>query len=112
MKIALCQFDQVWEDRAANQRKISGMLAACPHISAAQWLVFPEMTLSGFSMSTSATTLTAADIAFFKTMARTNNLWVSFGGVVDGLNKLLLRRRCIVAMGVSSVDISLPCSIN
>ncbi len=89
MKIALCQFDQVWEDRAANQRKISGMLAACPHISAAQWLVFPEMTLSGFSMSTSATTLTAADIAFFKTMARTNNLWVSFGGVVDGLNKLI-----------------------
>lgn len=89
MKIALCQFDQVWEDRAANQQKITSLLAACPQISAAHWLVFPEMTLSGFSMTTRATTLAAADLAFFQTLARTNKLWLSFGGVRDGLNQLI-----------------------
>ncbi|MCX7004838.1 MAG: carbon-nitrogen family hydrolase [bacterium] len=89
MKIALCQFDQVWEDRAANKQKITSLLAACPRISTAQWLVFPEMTLSGFSMSTRATTLAAADLAFFQTMAQAHNQWVSFGGVVDGFNKLI-----------------------
>ena len=41
MKIALCQFDQVWEDRRANQRKIDALLAACPQVATAQWLVLP-----------------------------------------------------------------------
>jgi predicted amidohydrolase len=89
MKIALCQFDQVWEDRRANQRKIDALLAACPQVATAQWLVLPEMTLSGFSMNTQATTLAAEDMAYFQNLARTRTVWISFGGVRDGRNQLI-----------------------
>jgi len=88
MKIALCQFNQVWEDRAANKRCITAMLADCPRIADARSIVFPELPLSGFSMNTAAATIADDDMAFFQHIARTQRLWVSFGGVHDGRNRL------------------------
>ncbi|MFA5141258.1 MAG: nitrilase-related carbon-nitrogen hydrolase [Elusimicrobiota bacterium] len=87
MKIALCQFDTVWEDCRANRDKIRALVEKSP--AGWDWIVFPEMTLSGFSMDTSKTTTRPEDIEFFSRMAKERKAWVSFGGVEDGFNKLI-----------------------
>ena len=87
MKIALCQFDQAWEDPRANREKLRSLVDA--QKAPWDWIIFPEMTLSGFSMDTSKTTTRPEDIEFFSLMARERKAWVSFGGVEDGFNKLI-----------------------
>jgi omega-amidase len=86
MRVALCQFDQLWEDAGANQARISALVDACAEPF--DWIVFPEMTLSAFTMAVDKATLTAAGHAFFAELARRRRAWVSFGGVEDGYNKL------------------------
>lgn len=60
MNVALVQYDPAWEDRQANRRKLEVLLGA-PEKGMYDWLVFPEMTLSGFSMDVAKTTLDAED---------------------------------------------------
>ncbi|MCX5783953.1 MAG: hypothetical protein NTW04_05910 [Elusimicrobia bacterium] len=55
MKIALCQFDIVWENKRANKDKIISLLKSSS--LRADWIIFPEMTLSGFSMNAGAALL-------------------------------------------------------
>jgi len=47
MKTGLVQYCPLWEDKEANKEKILSMLAGTEHI---ELLIFPEMTLTGFSM--------------------------------------------------------------
>lgn len=93
MKIALCQLDMAWEDKEANKKKISSMVEAFPGIKNTDWLIFPEMTLSGFTMNSEKSALSAADTEFFSSLARRYSVNVSFGGVLDGLNKLITMNR-------------------
>ena len=87
MRVALCQFDQVWEDAAANRARIAALVDACAEPF--DWIVFPEMTLSAFTMDVARATLTAADKEFFASLARRRNACISYGGVEDGFNKLV-----------------------
>jgi omega-amidase len=87
MRVALCQFDQVWEDAAANRARITSLVDACAEPF--DWIVFPEMTLSAFTMDVARATLTPEDHAFFAELARRRQAWVSFGGVEGGFNKLI-----------------------
>ena len=87
MRVALCQFDQAWEDSGANCARISALVDACT--DQFDWIVFPEMTLSAFTMATEKATLTPEDHVFFAELARRRRTWVSFGGVEDGFNKLV-----------------------
>lgn len=48
MKIALVQYDPVWEDKNSNKLKLKSMLQSPESYDA---LIFPEMTLTGFTMS-------------------------------------------------------------
>ena len=89
MKIALCQFDMVWEDKEANKEKISALIESRADKSSLDWLVFPEMALSGFSMDLKKTTLSQKDMLFFSDLARKYGTAVSFGAVEDGYNKLI-----------------------
>jgi len=89
MKIAICQYDMAWEDKEANKGKISKLMDACSKKGQAEWLVFPEMTLSAFSMNRVVATLSPGDEAFFGDLARKHGLAVSYGGVQDGFNKLI-----------------------
>lgn len=89
MKIALCQFNVEWENKQANKEKIRSMMEACPQKEGIDWIVFPEMTLSGFSMNTEKTSLSPEDISFFSEFARKYSTWVSFGGVEGGFNNLI-----------------------
>jgi len=93
MKIGLCQFDMVWENRPANQEKIAAMLENCPEKGKIDWLILPEMTLSGFSMNTQAATLDDKDTAFFSALAKKYAMNISYGGVQDGYNNLITLNR-------------------
>lgn len=89
MKIALAQFDMGWEDKKTAKEKILSLIEGCSPEEHIDWLIFPEMTLSGFSTNPEKTSLDAADLAFFADLARQRSMTVSFGGVEDGHNNLI-----------------------
>ena len=89
MKIALCQYDIKWEDKEANKKKIAGLLAECKCAGEIDWLVFSEMTLSGFTMNTAISELDDSDRAFFSGLAAEYNINISYGGVEKGYNNLI-----------------------
>ena len=89
MKIALCQYDIKWEDKEANKSRIETLLENCQRKSEIDWLIFSEMTRSGFTMNTAVSELDDSDRAFFSGLAAQNNVNISFGGVEGGYNKLI-----------------------
>lgn len=89
MKIALCQYDIKWEDKEANKRKIDDLLQNCKCAKDIDWLIFSEMTLSGFTMNTAVSELTDEDCAFFSGLAAEYNINISYGGVEKGYNNLI-----------------------
>lgn len=50
MEVLLCQLDLVWEDPAANQARVSALLAGAT-VRAGSLVVLPEMFATGFSMN-------------------------------------------------------------
>jgi predicted amidohydrolase len=93
MKIAICQYDIKWEDKAANKGKIAALLDAYPRKKEIDWLIFSEMTLSGFTMNTSVSELDDSDRQFFCDLAQKNNINISYGGVENGFNNLITVNR-------------------
>ena len=82
MLIALASLNQIWEDKSAN-------LLACKDLfnkaklQNAQVIIFPEMTLTGFSMNIG---LTAEEATASPTVASFSNLSNEFGiGVIFGV---------------------------
>ena len=61
MKLALCQYAVKWEDKEANKKRIEGLFEACPRKKEIDWLIFSEMTLSGFTMNTSVAELSGSE---------------------------------------------------
>jgi len=84
MRISLVQYAPLWEARQSSKDKISALLADAP---ATDWLVLPEMSLSGFTMNTEASTWDKMDFAYFSVLARERSCWITAGGVQDGRNK-------------------------
>jgi len=80
---ALCQLDIAWENPRATRNRIERLLADAP--ARADWLVFPETTLTGFTRSAAAD-LRPDDEAFFRGVAAARNAFVTFGAVVGGRN--------------------------
>jgi predicted amidohydrolase len=81
--VFVVQLDIVWEDRAANVRKVEALLAeAAP--AAGSLVVLPEMFSSGFSMNLGVTRQgkTREDENFLSGLARKHQLFVA-GGVVS-----------------------------
>lgn len=89
MKAALCQFDMVWENKEANKQKITALMESCERRGEIDWIIFPEMTLSAFTMDTKISELSEADVHFFKDFAKKYNVHVSFGGVRGNQNQLI-----------------------
>ncbi len=85
MRVGLVQFAPVWEDRARTREKLSGLLRDLPS-GTTDWLIFPEMTLSGFSMNLAATQLDDVDRAFFRKLAVERRVTVTYGGAQNGRN--------------------------
>ena len=64
MKIALIQYNPTWEDKEKNKSKILSMIKS---IEGVELLVFPEMTLTGFTMKSRemSETIQADSFRFF-----------------------------------------------
>ncbi|MBE2280589.1 MAG: carbon-nitrogen family hydrolase [Ignavibacteriaceae bacterium] len=69
MKISMFQFDPVWEDKQQNMERITGILESAKIDS--ELLIFPEMTLTGFSMNPKplAESIEGDSAQFFKNLA-------------------------------------------
>ncbi|MEF3280669.1 MAG: carbon-nitrogen family hydrolase [Elusimicrobiota bacterium] len=93
MKIGLFQYDIKWEDKNLNKEKILNIIESSPYKNNIDWLIFSEMTLSGFTMNREIATLSDSDKSFFSDISRKYNMYVSFGGVEEGCNKLITLNR-------------------
>ena len=84
MRISLVQYAPVWEDRQASKDKLSAILGAT---STTDWLVLPEMSLSGYTMNLEASTWDTHDFDYFSGLARDRSCWITAGGVQDRFNR-------------------------
>ena len=85
MRVSLVQFAPVWQDRAASRKKIAQLLDGAQ----TDWIVLPEMALSGFTMDLASSTWEEEDEAFFSRLAREKNCAVTVGAVQGGRNQAL-----------------------
>ena len=91
MKIALISLNQVWEDKKANLDLCQKYIQKASNKNV-DLIVFPEMTLTGFSNNTR---LTAEDfensetIQSFSLLAKQFNIGIVFGVVIKDENKAL-----------------------
>ncbi|HOJ39170.1 MAG TPA: nitrilase-related carbon-nitrogen hydrolase [bacterium] len=84
LKIGLVQFRLVPGDRAENKRRIQELVRAFS--DRPDWLIFPEMTLTGFFLRQDQPEPAAEDEAFFGRLARERNCWVTFGTTEERQN--------------------------
>ena len=84
MLVGLFQFNICWENKESSKVRILSLLKK--NSKEFDWLIFPEMTLTGFSMNAEKTKLDESDLEFFKELAVHNNCFVTFGGNVQDKN--------------------------
>ena len=82
MKICLVQYNPVWEDKKANQQKINTLLKDTS--GDIDLLIFPEMTLTGFTMKSSefAEGLQGETFNFFSQLAISRNVHILTGIII------------------------------
>lgn len=81
MKVGIVSMDQVWENKDANKAYCNNV-AEIAFKSNLDIIIFPELTLTGFSMNTkeiSEKSLDSATIDFFKSLALRFKIGVVFG---------------------------------
>lgn len=84
MRVACCQFDIAWQDKAANYARVERLVSAAalaPHTL----LLLPEMFATGFTMRTEriAEALDGPTAGFLSDLARRQGLYVQGGVVVQ-----------------------------
>jgi predicted amidohydrolase len=86
MKIALVQYSPVWENKSASMEKLKSLLA---QTDAIDLLIFPEMTLTGFTMKSNdfAEELEGESYIFFSSLAKENKCAVMYGMIEKGNKK-------------------------
>ncbi len=88
MKIGLFQYKIKWEDKKANKTRILKLMDSSD-LKGVDWIIFPEMTLSGFTNNIRISTLNEDDINFFCSISKRYHINISFGGVENRYNKLI-----------------------
>jgi len=85
MKVGLTQMDIVWEDKQKNMDKVRKFMEEAAK-QEVDLLVFPEMTLTGFTMNTSLAgeeMLFSPTLRFFKDCSKEFHMAIAFGYVED-----------------------------
>ncbi len=85
MKIGLTQMDIVWENKEKNKETVRQLLEKGKALHV-ELLVFPEMTLTGFTMNTAYAgeeLLFSDTLHFFKQMSLDYDMAIAFGFVED-----------------------------
>lgn len=85
MKIALVSLNQYWEDKKANQCACEKYIAKAVS-QGAELIIFPELTLTAFTMNTSLAEDedTSSSIKFFCDIAKTHACSIFFGAMLKG----------------------------
>ena len=87
MKIALVSLNQSWENKAENKQKVEKTLALiAEHSSDTNLVVYPEMTLTGFTMESQKVKEdehSSETITFFKEQAKKYKVSIAFGVVLS-----------------------------
>ncbi len=87
MRVALTQMDIAWEDKDSNRSKCVEMVREAA-AEKADILLFPEMTLTGFSMNVPAIADREREtVQFFSGLAREYGIAVGFGYVTSEAEK-------------------------
>lgn len=103
MRIALVSLDQKWEDKTANLQRCKAFTAQAKSLDAAL-VIFPEMTLTGFSMNTASSVEDAEQspsIKAFSEIARANQIAMVAGVVVQAGDKA---GNALVAFSIDGVE--------
>jgi predicted amidohydrolase len=84
MKIALVQYNPSWEDKEANMNKLKEMLGS---ISEVELILFPEMSLTGFTMKSEkmAEGIHGKSFRYFSFLAKENSAHI-FAGIIEKRN--------------------------
>jgi predicted amidohydrolase len=84
MKIALIQYCPAWEDKETNKKKI---LSLVQDIKGVELFIFPEMTLSGFTMKSyeMSETINGDSFRFFSSLAKEKSTNI-FAGIIERRN--------------------------
>jgi len=88
MKIGLLQYSPAWEDKEVNKKKIADILQK--NKTKIDLLIFPEMTLTGFSMKSKelAEDIMGNSFTFFQNISRGKNLNIITGIIFKENNKI------------------------
>ncbi len=86
MKVGLIQYDPEWENKKQNSDKLSWLLSH--NFEKQDMLVFPEMTLTGFTMKASefAEELDGESFSFFSELAKKYDTNI-FSGIIEKSDK-------------------------
>lgn len=84
--VGLVQYSPVWEDKLSNQQRIKKLIEQTGNIDL---LVFPEMTLTGFTMKSAdfAEELKGKSYSFFLELAKIKKCAIMYGVIEKGKNK-------------------------
>ena len=85
MKIALVQYSPAWDDKETNKKKI---LSLVQDLSGIELFIFPEMTLTGFTMKSKemSETIQGDSYRFFSSIAREKSTNI-FAGIIERRDK-------------------------
>ncbi len=96
--------DICWEDRGRNRERIAALMEReCP--DDIDWVILPEMCLSGFTMNAQAAELTDADLRFFTEISLNRRITVTFGGVRDRRNQSITMRDGVETCAYSKIHL-------
>jgi len=87
MKIGLIQYSPVWEDKEANKQKLNSLLQNT--VNDIELLIFPEMTLTGFTMRSEkfAEAIEGESFNYFSSLAKKLNCSIIVGIIVNQSGK-------------------------
>ena len=85
MKIVLVQYNPIWEDKESNKKKILQLLNGLKDV---ELIVFPEMSLTGFTMKSNemAEGIQGESFRYFSSMAKEKSSDI-FAGIIEKRNK-------------------------
>ena len=84
MKIALVQYSPAWEDKETNKKKIYSLVQ---DTNGVELFIFPEMTLTGFTMKSEemSETIQGESFRFFSSIAKDKSANI-FAGIIERRN--------------------------
>lgn len=83
IRIGLAQIDVVWENIEENKKTVENYLKRAVS-EKVDWLVFPEMTMTGFSMNTSMAVYYEEQKEYFRKKAQEYHVGIIYGVIAPG----------------------------